>query len=63
MSNELGRLAQGNIYGVAATNTIYFIFKGDVPPGQAVTYANFVCDYMPLKLELYRIKLVAVVIN
>ena len=59
MSNELGRLAQGNIHGVRATDTIDFIFKGDIPPGQAITYANFVCDYRPLKSELYRIRLVA----
>ena len=58
MSNELGRLAQGNIYGVTATDTIDFIFKEDVPPGQVVTYANFVCDYRPLKSEMYRIRLV-----
>ena len=59
MSNELGRLAQGNIYGVKATDTIDFIFKGDVPANKAVTYANFVCDFKPLKSEMYRIRLVA----
>ena len=33
MSNELGRLAQGNIHGVKATDTIDFIFRKDIPPG------------------------------
>ena len=59
MSNELGRLAQGNIHGVKATDTIDFIFKYEVPPGQSTTYANFVCDHRPIKTEIYRIRLVA----
>ena len=59
MSNELGRLAQGNIHGVTATDTIDFIFKCEVPTSQPTTYANFVCDHRPLKTEKYRIRLVA----
>ena len=59
MSNELGRLAQGNIYGVTATDTIYFIFKHDVPTNQPVTYSNFNCDHRPLKTEKHRIRLTA----
>ena len=59
MSNELGRLAQGNIYGVTATDTIDFIFKHDVPANQPVTYANFICDHRPLKSEKHRIRLTA----
>ena len=51
LSNEIGRLAQGNKYGVKATDTIEFIKKEDVPNGRAVTYASFVCDHRPLKTE------------
>ena len=58
MSNELGRLAQGNIHGVKATDTIDFIPHRDVPHGQAVTYASFDINYRPLKTEKYRIRLV-----
>ena len=56
MSNELGRLSQGNIYGVKATNTIEFIFKGDVSANLSINYANFVCDYRPkLRCTLGRV--------
>jgi hypothetical protein len=58
LSNELGRLAQGNDYNVKATDTINFIPQSEVPQGRDVTYANFVCDYRPLKSEKYRIRLV-----
>ena len=59
MSNELGRLAPGNIYGVKATDTIDFIFRHEVPANQTVTYANFICDNRPLKTEKFRIRLTA----
>ena len=59
MSNELGRLAQGNKYGAKATDTIDFITKTDIPTTSKVTYTHFVCDYKPLKTEQRRIKLVA----
>ena len=39
-----------------ATNTIYFIRKEEVPTVRTVTYANFVCDYLPLKSESYRVR-------
>ena len=58
LSNELGRLAQGNIHGVKATDTIEFIHQREVPIHKAVTYANLVCAYRPLKSEPYRIRLV-----
>ena len=58
LSNEFGRLAQGNKYGVRSTNTIDFIHKHEVPAGRDVTYASFVCDYRPLKSEPYRVRLV-----
>ena len=57
-SNEFGRLAQGNKYGVKATDTINFIPKSDVPHDRKVTYGSFVCDYRPLKDDPYRIRLV-----
>ena len=58
LSNELGRLAQGNIHGIKATDTIDFIHKNDVPRDRKVTYANFDINYRPLKSEKYRVRLV-----
>ena len=59
LSNEWGRLAQGNDHGVKATDTIEFIAKSAVPSGRKVTYGSFVCDFKPLKEQQYRIRLVA----
>ena len=58
LSNEFGRLAQGNIHGVTHTDTIDFILKHDVPRQQKVTYATFVCDHRPLKSEPWRVRCV-----
>lgn len=58
LSNEWGRLAQGNVHGVKATDTIDFIHKSKVPVDRKVTYGSFVCDYRPLKDDPYRIRLV-----
>ena len=58
LSNEWGRLAQGNDNGVEYTNTIEFIAYKDVPLNRKVTYTSFVCDYRPLKKEKWRIRLV-----
>ena len=58
LSNEWGRLAQGNIHGVKATDTIDFIARTDVPQGRKVTYGSFVCDFRPLKTEPFRVRLV-----
>ena len=58
MSNELGRLVQGNDAGVQSTDCMEFIYKHEVPDGRKVTYANFVCDHRPLKSEPFRIRLV-----
>ena len=58
LSNEWGRLSQGNKFGVKATDTIDFIGKNDVPQGAKVTYASFVCDHRPLKPEQYRVRIV-----
>ena len=58
LSNEWGRLAQGNDTGVEATDTIQFVAFSDVPIDKKVTYASFVCDYRPLKKEKWRVRLV-----
>ena len=58
LSNEWGQLAQGNKYGVKATDKIDFISKNDVPQNAKVTYASFVCDHRPLKPEPYRVRIV-----
>ena len=59
MSMELGRLAQGNDYGVTPTDTIDFIPYDTVPNGMKVTYASFIADHRPLKPEPDRIRCVA----
>jgi hypothetical protein len=58
ISNKFGRLAQGNIFGVTATDTIDFIHKHEYPTNRDITYASFVCDYRPLKSEPYRCRIV-----
>ena len=58
MSMELGRLAQGNKYGVESTDTIDIILKTDVPVNEKVTYAQCVCDFRPLKPEPHRVRIV-----
>lgn len=54
LSNEWGRLAQGNDFGVSSTDTIDFIPKTQIPTNQDITYATFVLDYRPLKTEPHR---------
>ena len=56
--NEWGRLANGIKNRVQGTDTIEFIYKNEVPIGHKVTYGNFVCDYRPLKTEMYRTRLI-----
>ena len=56
LSNEWGRLAQGNSR-VKGTSTIRFIKKNAIPLGRDVTYATFVCDYKPLKKEKHRVRI------
>ena len=51
LSNEIGRLAQGNKYGIKGTDTIEFIRREHVPRDRDITYASFVCDHRPLKTE------------
>ena len=57
VSNEFGRLAQGNDAGFIGTNTIHFIHKSEILIGKVVIYGNFICDIRPLKSEKYRTRL------
>ena len=57
-SNEFGRLAQGNKFGVKFRDVMEFITKKDLPATCNVTYASFVLDYRPLKSEPWRVRLV-----
>ena len=57
LSNEWGRLADGNDAGIKGTQTIVFIPQSMVPSDKKVTYATMVCDYRPLKEEKYRIRI------
>ena len=54
----LGRLEKGRCFGVKGTDTIYFIPRSEIPQGQYIMYANFDYDYIPLKSEPYKIRLV-----
>ena len=56
LSNDWGRLAQGNDRGIKGTDTIEFIHQREVPVGRDVTYASYVCNYRPLKEEQYRVR-------
>jgi len=58
LSNEWGQLAQGNKYSVLPTDTIEFIAQSLVPKDRDVTYAQFVCDYRPLKSKPWRVRIV-----
>ena len=57
-SNEFGRLAQGNDFGIEGSDNIQFIAPHQAPLDRKVTYASFVCDYRPLKKEQYRVRFV-----
>ena len=56
LSNEFGRLAQGNDR-VRGTNTIFFIPKSKIPAGRAPTYASIVVSIRPEKSETHRTRL------
>ena len=58
LSNEIGRLTQGNDFGIKFTDCMTFIHHSQIPVGKKVTYANFVCDHRPLKSEPWRVRLV-----
>ena len=57
LSNEWGRLAQGNKYGVSSTDTIYFINEYEVPIGRNARYVTYVLDYRPLKDKQSRVRI------
>ncbi len=58
-ANEFGRLAQGVGGRIQGTNTIFFIYKHEVPPDRwnDITYAKFVCELKPNKAEVHRTRL------
>ena len=58
MSNELGRLTQGNSR-VQGTNTMYFLPYENIPIDRRkdVTYARIVVDYRPQKQEKERTRI------
>ena len=58
LSNEWGRLSQGNDAGVKSNDCIDFIYRSEIPKDKKITYASFVCDRRPLKDEEWRIRLV-----
>ena len=58
LSNELGCLALCNDFGVKGTDTIEFIHQNELPPKADVTYATFVIDFKPLKIEQHRVRVV-----
>ena len=45
LSNELGRLVQGNSNNIAFTNVIQFINFSEIFSSTPVTYANIICDH------------------
>ena len=58
LSNEWDRLAQGNDYNVAHTDTIDFISSNNVLVNIDVTNAIFVLDYRLMKQEKYRVRII-----
>ena len=57
LSNELGRVMNGVGNRITGTDTMEFVRKENVPKNKKVTYANFVCDYRPLKTEKHRVRM------
>ena len=58
MSNEIGRLAQGN-KNVKGTNTMFFLPFEEIPINRKkdITYARIVVDYRPQKTEKERTRI------
>ena len=50
----MGRISQGNEYGIQGISSLNYIPLNDVPKGQKVACGNFVCDHQPLKVEPWR---------
>ena len=57
-SNEIGRLTQGNTFGIQGTNTMEFITKDEIPDKAKVTYASFDCNLRSMKKETHRVQMV-----
>ena len=57
LENEVGRLSQGFKDRVKAQDAMDFIYHNEIPTDRKVTYANFVCDYRPLKSEKFRVRM------
>ena len=57
LSNELGRLAQGNANEVRHTDIVDFLHKYEVPRDIIVAYDTFVLNHRPLKIEKYRVRI------
>ena len=58
LSNEWGRLAQGNDTGVEATDTIDVVYFNEVSFNKKVPSAGFVCNHRPLHDEEWIIRFV-----
>ena len=57
LENKLGQLSQGFQNRVKAQDAMDFIFHNEIPSDRKITYANFVCDYRPLKSEKFRVRM------
>jgi hypothetical protein len=57
--NEFGRLAQGVGGRVEGTDTMFFIYKHQVPQGRKVTYPKVVCTIRPEKEETHHTRITA----
>ena len=56
LSNKLGQIAQG-IGDISGNDVVDYIKKSDVPADRIVKYANFICDFRPLKSDPHRVRL------
>ena len=42
---------------IQGTDTMEFVKRNNIPKHKKITYANFVCDYRPLKSEKHRVRM------
>ena len=56
VSNEIGRISQG-VRNVKGNNFLVFIPRHKVPANKKVTYGNMICDFRPLKLDKFTVRL------
>ena len=57
LSSELGRVMKGVNNRIKGTDTMEFVQKHQIPKHKKITYANFVCDFRPLKSEKHRLRM------